>query len=298
MAVREARTGQPPLVDEREHRVVADPLRPCLVDERYLLVLQLRERPDVLGRVDDDLLPVERGVEVRDDADAPRRADLQRLGRRAVLAATAEGTLRELLLGHRLDRRQPRPRTVTTAGRDEHPPARQRVLPKLCQLAPLSEPPSSGRKSSIGSGRMIVEERSELISSIVCRKRSWSDIGFSASTTAASFSRSEAWNSPSAAITFARRSRSASACRAIARCMPPGISTSLTSTIETLMPQGEVDSSMISCRIELILSRSESSSSSRCCPSTDRSVVWAICDVATMKFSTCTIAFFGSTIRK
>ncbi len=35
-----------------------------------------------------------------------------------------------------------------------------------------------------------------------------------------------------------------------------------------------------------------------CWPSTDRSVVWAICEVATMKFSTWTIAFIGSTIRK
>src|SRR5436189_817648 len=43
-------------------------------------------------------------------------------------------------------------------------------------------------------------------------------------TTAASFSRSEAWYSPSALITLARRSRSASACRAIARCMLCGIS--------------------------------------------------------------------------
>ena len=64
------------------------------------------------------------------------------------------------------------------------------------------------------------------------------------------------------------------------------------------MPHGAVASSMISCRIELILSRSESSSSSRCWPSTERSVVCAICDVATMKFSMFTIAAFGSTIRK
>ena len=61
---------------------------------------------------------------------------------------------------------------------------------------------------------------------------------------------------------FARRSRSASAWRAIARCMPLGISTSFTSTIETLIPQGPVASSMIPCRIALIFSRSESSSSS------------------------------------
>ena len=81
---------------------------------------------------------------------------------------------------------------------------------------------------------------------------------------------------------FARRSRSASAWRAIARCIPLGISTSLTSTIETLMPQGAVCSSMICCRIALIFSRSESSSSSTCLPSTERSVVCAIWEVATM----------------
>src|SRR4051794_18197920 len=115
---------------------------------------------------------------------------------------------------------------------------------------------------------------------------------------AASFNRSEAWNSPSALMTFARRSRSASACRAIARCMPAGISTSFTSTAETLIPHGPVASSMISWRIALIFSRSESSSSSTCCPSTDRNVVCAFCEVATMKFSTCTIASFGATIRK
>ena len=55
---------------------------------------------------------------------------------------------------------------------------------------------------------------------------------------------------------------------------------------------------MIPCRIALIFSRSESSSSSTCWPSTERSVVCAFCEVATMKFSTCTIASFGSTIRK
>jgi hypothetical protein len=41
--------------------------------------------------VDDDLLAVERRVEVRDDADAPRLAEGQRLGRCPVLAAGVEG---------------------------------------------------------------------------------------------------------------------------------------------------------------------------------------------------------------
>ena len=66
------------------------------------------------------------------------------------------------------------------------------------------------------------------------------------------------------------------------RCIPLGISTSLTSTTETLMPHGDVASSMIDCRIALILSRSERSSSSTCWPRTDRRVVCAICEVATM----------------
>jgi len=64
------------------------------------------------------------------------------------------------------------------------------------------------------------------------------------------------------------------------------------------MPHGEVASSMICWRIALILSRSESSSSSECWPSTLRRVVWEICEVATMKFSICTIAFSGWMMRK
>src|SRR4051812_4453152 len=84
----------------------------------------------------------------------------------------------------------------------------------------------------------------------------------------------------------------------MARCMLAGISTSFTSTAETLTPQGPVASSMIPCRIALIFSRSESSSSRTCCPSTERSVVCAFCEVATMKFSTCTIASCGATMRK
>ena len=48
----------------------------------------------------------------------------------------------------------------------------------------------------------------------------------------------------------------------------------------------------------LIFSRSDRSSSSECWPSTERSVVCAICDVATMKFSTCTTEAEASTTRK
>jgi hypothetical protein len=55
--------------------------------------------------VNDDLLPVEGWVAVRDDPDRPgeRSADAEGLGRRAVLAAFAEGALVELGFGRLLD---------------------------------------------------------------------------------------------------------------------------------------------------------------------------------------------------
>ena len=103
----------------------------------------------------------------------------------------------------------------------------------------------AGRRLSASASRSAPGRRSS--STATSRARSASAgsgaaarSGARSITFAASFSRSDAWNSPSAAITFARRSRSASAWRAIARCMPCGISTSFTSTIETLMPHGAV----------------------------------------------------------
>ena len=60
------------------------------------------------------------------------------------------------------------------------------------------------------------------------------------------------------------------------------ISSSPATTIVTLIPQGAVCSSMMPWRIALIFSRSERSSSSECWPSTERSVVCAIWEVATM----------------
>ena len=90
---------------------------------------------------------------------------------------------------------------------------------------------------------------------------------------AASVSFWAAWYSPSELMIFALRSRSASAWRAIARCICSGISTSLISTMLTFTPQGSVCSSMIFCRSSLRRSRSESSWSSSALPSTERSAV-------------------------
>jgi hypothetical protein len=124
----------------------------------------------VLRGVDDDLLAVERGVEVRDDADAPGVAEPKCLRGRAVLAAGAEGAALELLLGRRLDLRQPGAGTVTAARGEDDLPTREWVYVEVDQL-PGSRRSSSSRglTRSIGSGRISVDDRSELISSIVWR---------------------------------------------------------------------------------------------------------------------------------
>ena len=82
----------------------------------------------------------------------------------------------------------------------------------------------------------------------------------------------DAWNSASAWMILARRSRSASACLAIARTMFSVSSTVLMSTLLTLIPQVSVGvGDALDVGAELL--SSESISSSSCCPSTERSVV-------------------------
>jgi hypothetical protein len=84
----------------------------------------------------------------------------------------------------------------------------------------------------------------------------------------------------------------------MARCIASGISTSLISTVETLMPHGSVCSSMIFWRSSFRRSRSDSSSSRSARPSTERSVVWAICEVAGANASISVTEAAGSTVRK
>ena len=132
----------------------------------------------------------------------------------------------------------------------------------------------------------------------VCRYRSCMAAGSRASISAASRSAWAAWRSPSAWMTLARRSRSASAWRAMARIMLSFRSMCLISTLATLMPQLSVCASRICCTSRLSFSRSASISSSSCLPSTARRVVWANWLVATRKFSTWMMAFSGSTTRK
>ena len=96
----------------------------------------------------------------------------------------------------------------------------------------------------------------------------------------ASPSAAAASDSPSALMILARFSRSASACRAIARFMLSGSWMSFSSTSVTSTPQSTVVTSRISRMSTLIRSVSDSVSSSVCWPTTLRSVVWAIWSIA------------------
>ena len=92
----------------------------------------------------------------------------------------------------------------------------------------------------------------------------------------ASPSAAAAIDSPSAAIIFARFSRSASAWRAIARFMLSGNWMSFNSTKVTSTPHSRVVTSRISRMLALMSLVSANASSRVCWPTTSRSVVWAI----------------------
>jgi hypothetical protein len=117
----------------------ANPFLPRHGDRPKLPVLELREGAHVSRRVDDDLLPLEGRVEVRDDADLPagrisRPAggrDCEDLGRRSVLSALVEGAAVELVLRLGLELPPLRARSFCPRGRDDDCPPRDRVSPDL-----------------------------------------------------------------------------------------------------------------------------------------------------------------------
>src|SRR5439155_31944 len=97
---------------------------------------------------------------------------------------------------------------------------------------------------------------------------------------------SDAWSSPSALMILARRSRSASACRAIARFISGGRSTSLTSTADTSTPHSSVRLSMLVFSIVLIFSLFMSRPSIFVSPRAERRVVCAGVLAAYKEFAT------------
>ena len=108
---------------------------------------------------------------------------------------------------------------------------------------------SKKRSSSTGKGITRVLFFSAATSATVCSSRSCRAAGSAAITVAASASLVDAWYSPSAAMTRARRSRSASACRDIDRFIDSGREMSFSSTRSTRIPHGSsVGASMTSLR--------------------------------------------------
>ncbi|GCD88685.1 hypothetical protein NLS1_06910 [Nocardioides sp. LS1] len=148
-----------------------------------------------------------------------------------------------------------------------------------------------------GAGKTTVVFLSTPISTRLCRLRSCRASGWAIIVSDASPSAAAAAASPSAAMILARFSRSASAWRAIARFMLSGSWMSLSSTSVTTTPQSAVVTSRISRMLALMESVSDSVWSSELCPTTLRSVVWAIWLMAAATFSMATIALVASTIR-
>jgi hypothetical protein len=179
MRVGQARTGFAALVHERVH--IREAFRACglrppapdLRDEAKLLFVELGKAAGVSGHVHDHFLAFEGREEVWDNSHLPaggvRIAQLlgkrKGLRRGAPFAPGAEWAGLELLLSRPLEGGTLGAWALGALWSDDDESTRERVAAKVAAQRPSS--PMSGRKSSSGKGRMIVEERSELISSMV-----------------------------------------------------------------------------------------------------------------------------------
>ncbi len=148
-----------------------------------------------------------------------------------------------------------------------------------------------------GAGNTTVVFLSTPISIRLCRLRSCRASGCAIIVSEASPRAAAAADSPSAAMIFARFSRSASAWRAIARFMLSGSWMSLSSTRVTTTPHSAVVTSRISRMLMLIASVSDRISSRVCWPTTFRRVVCAIWLMAAATFSIAMTDFTASTTR-
>jgi hypothetical protein len=102
-------------------------------DRGNLLVGQFGKRPDVARRMDDDLLPLEGRIKVRDDPNDPGGlvADAEGLRRRAILSPCTERALGKLGVGLLFDLARARAGTPAPVRSDGYEPPRERVSPKM-----------------------------------------------------------------------------------------------------------------------------------------------------------------------
>jgi len=153
--------------------------------------------------------------------------------------------------------------------------------------------------SRAAAGRRFVEPEFWLTSISVCSERSWIVIGLRLRTSAAVV---EACGGLELALGVDDLSRGArarlSAWRAIACCMRSGISTVLDLDRRDLHAPGLglVVDDLLEVLVEA-LALGPAARRARPCPSTERSVVWAICDVAARTFSISMTERVGSITR-
>ncbi len=153
---------------------------------------------------------------------------------------------------------------------------------------------SNARRTSSGVANMTVFDWSDDKSFNVLSVRRWSAPACAESVCAASARFCDAATSPSDLMITARRSRSASACLAITRCMSSGKITSFNSTASTLIPHGSVAASTICFIFFAAASRFANKSSNSNSPTTFLIVVCASCETANLKCSTSRTAFGAS----
>jgi hypothetical protein len=135
MRVRQARSRFPTFVEKRKDvsGLSAGSSLPRLCDEVELRVFQVADRAHVAPALNDDLLSLERGIEVRDDAYAPVPLvrEHERLRRRHVLVPRTERTRLEFLRRRRVELWPCRSGTPRTTGCDHGDAAGVRVAAKL-----------------------------------------------------------------------------------------------------------------------------------------------------------------------
>jgi hypothetical protein len=152
--MRQARAGVAPFVDQSLHvaGVRGRASSPRLRRELELGLVELRDRSDVPAALHHDLLPLERGVEIRDDAHTPvpLLGEDQCLRRSPVLVSRAERTRRELVRGGWIECAARRTRALRTSRSDHGGATRLGLAAKLAAQLELLSFGANARSRSTG----------------------------------------------------------------------------------------------------------------------------------------------------